>query len=241
MSSSDESLSFVDCLNENKRLKNQLKELKDKNYTCNKTLKEHEYTIEKLIKENKKLKHRIKILEEKYKILDDKYKKLDNDNKNINDDNKNIINDNKELKKQMLILINNEKKREAVFKLHQIDSISNKTFKKEYMIYFNIDDYSGVYVPNISDFIHWKNLNNEKRNFWNMFLKKYPGSDDKNFMLIYKQLNSIRMDFGAHPNIDNVSKEEFDELVKLALSNINNAIINKYKNWIFSFPKIDDY
>ena len=68
------------------------------------------------------------------------------------------------------------------------------------MIYFNVDDC--VYIPNISDFIQLKNLNNEKQNFWSMFLNKYPGYDEKYFKLIYKQLNSVRINFDEYLNID---------------------------------------
>ena len=42
---------FIKCLNENKRLKQQLKELKDENFTCKEKLEIHQYTIELLQKE----------------------------------------------------------------------------------------------------------------------------------------------------------------------------------------------
>jgi len=158
--------------------------------------------------------------------------KLENNQKKIDNIQKNLL-------EQISLLINNEKKREAVFKLYCLNSIPNRILEKEYMIYFNVDDC--VYIPNISDFIQLKNLNNEKQNFWNMFLNKYPGYDEKYFKLIYKQLNSVRINFDEYLNIDNVSKEEFDELAKIALPNIEQSIIDKYKNWIYSFKKFDDY
>jgi len=214
---------FMKCLSENKKLKNQLQELKDTNFLCNNTLKENKYTIEKLTRENKKLKHRIKNLENNRKILEDKNESLENT----------VI----KIKKDLAFLINKEKIREAFFKLHEIDSISNKTFKNEYMKYFTIKKFSGEYIPNLSEFIQEDQLDNEKQNFWSMFLNKYPGSDNKNFILIYRQFNSDRMDFDAFLNINDISEKEFDELVKIALPDINRSVIESYKNWIYSFTK----
>ena len=68
---------FIKCLNENKRLKQQLKELKDENFTCKEKLEIHQYTIELLQKENKMLRHRIKKLENDNKISNEKIKSSD--------------------------------------------------------------------------------------------------------------------------------------------------------------------
>lgn len=129
----------------------------------------HERTIDDLKKENHELKDRINVLEKE----------------NVNP------------RDRISLIEANDQRREAIFKLHECDSLSNKAFRKEYIKYFNLSKYSKD-IPNISDFI----LNPPDKiddsgnyNFWQQFILKYPGSDNSNFNLIYKRINCGRMNF----------------------------------------------
>ena len=87
---------------------------------------------------------------------------------------------------------NNKNKFDALVKLHECNALVNKEFKKLYKIRFNKK--KGDYIPNIGDFIIEPPTEEDGDDyiFWLDFNEKYPRSNDKQFRLIYQQINNDR-------------------------------------------------
>lgn len=74
--------------------------------------------------------------------------------------------------------------------------------------------------------------------FWEYFCKKYPGSDNKEFNEIYKKISSQRIHYGAHYNAMKITQDEFDDLMKIGMSDIysnNKKLCDDYKKWLYRF------
>ena len=67
------------------------------------------------------------------------------------------------------------------------------------------------------------------------FNNKYPGTNNKIFFDIYKRFNDLRMKYNAHPDINNISMDEFENLFNIVLPNFDQNIMKQYKDWIFLF------
>lgn len=146
---------------------------------------------------------------------------------------------NKELIQKIDYLINKDKIFEALSKLNDCDKLSNNSFKNEYRKYFKLKKYDNV--PNLGEFIDNPPEELDDKNeydFWKLFCQKYPNSDNKDFRLIYKRISNERVQSGAHYNIYDIGEEEFDNLMKIALSDIynnNKKICDDYKKWLYLF------
>lgn len=230
--------------NENNSLKEQIKILQGNETRLLEQIHFQNQTIDELRKENEFLKQKILELENKVTQLTDDYNVLREENKVLREENKVVIEDNKVLKKSNLTLMqrieNMEQKeirREAVFTLHEFDSISNKTLQSEYRKYFNITSKLQK-VPNLRDFVLKTDiLNDDDLVFWNEFVSKHPNSDNKQFRDIYVKMNKFRMKYDAHPDVSEFTQEDFDKSFQLIFPNIyeNKELYTNYKNWIFSF------
>lgn len=159
----------------------------------------------------------------------------------------------KNLENTIQQLENKEKFRDSIFKLHEFDSFANKCFKEEYKHYFHLDPYDKN-VPNLRDFIlnpPLFNFRTDEGEFWKYFISLHPNSNKRVlFTNIYKKLNTYRiqydtyrMKYDAHPDVSDITEEEFEESFKLVLPEIYNSDFNnykEYKNWIFSFVSQTD-
>jgi hypothetical protein len=96
-------------------------------------------------------------------------------------------------------------------------------------------------VPNINDIIDDPPNEIDDKNlydFWSNFLIKYPRSDDLSFRTIYYNINSDRAN-SAHINVNKLSVDEFDELIKIAYPTEytnNKQLYDDYRDWLFLFP-----
>lgn len=180
-------------------------------------------TIEELKKENEKLKQM--------------YDELVKQNKILTEEKELLIEKNEKLEENLNKLLEKDKLVEALSKIHDCDALSNKAFKNEYRSFFNLKKYD-TNVPNISDFVlnpPDKNTDQEDYDFWFKFCKKHPGSDNVEFNKIYKQINKDRVDYGAHSNIYDMSKPEFDKYLKIAMPTLDVNIRNQYRDWLYTF------
>ena len=158
--------------------------------------------------------------------------KLEKVNKKLGEDNKNLTNINN-------ILETNKNKFDALVKLYECNALVNKEFKRLYKNKFNIK--YGEYIPNIGNFI--ENPPTEEDgdyyNFWMEFNNLYPGSDNKNFGKIYKQIANNKADAIAYTAVNKLTETEFDKLIEIVYQteyNINKKIYNEYRDWLFMFP-----
>ena len=190
-------------------------------------------TIDELKKENETLQKLLDELTKQNNQLIEKNNVLINKNYDLQKDN-NIMNDkinNLEIKNEII---------EALAKLNDCDAMSNNAFKKEFRKYFKLSKYDNN-IPNIGQFIDdppEESDNEDNYNFWKYFCVKYPNSDNKEFRKIYKQISSERVQYGAHHNIYNISKREFDNLMKIAIPIIYNddkSLCDKYRDWLYLF------
>jgi len=142
---------------------------------------------------------------------------------------------NEKLEENLNKLLDKDKCVELLSIIHECDALSNKTFKNEYRLYFKRGKYD-TYVPNISDFVlnpPDKNADYDEYDFWFKFCKKYPGSDNIEFNKIYKQINKDRVNYGAHSDIYDMPKHEFDKYLKIAIPTLDVRIGNQYREWLF--------
>lgn len=148
-----------------------------------------------------------------------------------------------ETQKQNEQLLKDKKIFEALSKLNDCEKLANDTFKSEYRAYFELDPYDNN-IPNLGQFVDRPPINsnaNDKMKkqyeFWKIFCIKYPNSDNKNFRMIYRKMSKSRVNFGAHYDIEEISKNEYDDLMKIALPDVynNNNLYTEYKKWIFLF------
>ena len=128
----------------------------------------------------------------------------------------------------------------ALSKLNDCDKLANDAFKREYRKYFNLKQYNNN-VPNLGDFIDnspQESTDKDDFDFWELFCKKYPNSNNQEFRIIYKQISKQRISNGAHYNTNNIDKNEFDNLMKMALPDIynnNKKLCDDYKTWLYLF------
>lgn len=194
--------------------------------------------------ENNSLKERILILEGNEKRLEEI--KISNE-KTIDE----LRKENAELKQKIIELENKiakmqikidqleekDKIRDAVYKLHECDALANDTFRNEFKKYFGLSKYDKN-VPNLSDFIKNSPEKGEREyDFWQDFLNKFPGSNNKQFQIIYCGINNKRMQMNAHPDISRMLESEFEECFKLVFPDIymNKTLFNDYKKWLYLF------
>lgn len=182
-------------------------------------------------------------LQKKVKEQDIRILNLEKDNKILKEDNeKKDIKINK-LEKEIKVLIDDKQQFDALVKLHECNALVNKEFKRLYRIKFNKKRYDNN-VPNIGDFIMNPPDPNEPLevddyNFWIEFNSKYPNSDNINFRTIYQKIANDRSDYGAHVNVNKLSKKEFDNLIETVYPieyNLNKKIYEEYRDWLFMFP-----
>jgi len=209
--------------NENNSLKEKLLIMEGNVRQFQEDIRYHIQTIDELRKENEMLK-------EKLFNFEKSIKELKKDNKNLNIEN-NL------LKSKIDNLELYELKRNAVFMLHEFDSISNKKLQSEYRKYFNLSN-KNKNIPTLRDFVLKTEMideNDEK--FWNEFIKKYPNSDNKEFRNVYVKMNKFRMKYDAHPDVTDFTKDDFDKSFYLIFPEIytNKELFNSYKNWICQF------
>jgi hypothetical protein len=206
--------------------------------------------INSLKKNVKNLQEEVIILKEDNKLLKEDNKLLKEDNKLLKEDNKLLKEDNKQkdikinkLEKEIKVLIDDKQQFDALVKLHECNSLVNKEFKRLYRIKFNKKKYDNN-VPNIGDFIINPPDPNEESeiddyNFWIEFNTKYPDSDNISFRTIYQQIANDRSEYGAHINVNRLTKKEFDDLIELAYPkeyNLNKKTYEEYRDWLFMFP-----
>ncbi len=202
--------------------------------------------------ENTELKIKLSLHESHYNKLLNAFKEKESINKELEQEIKDLREENEILRKrlseveknndQLNIKINDLINRNSVFdalsKLHDCDALSNNTFKKRYREWFKKSKYD-YNIPNIGDFImDPPSINDEEYKFWQDFCKIYPNSNNKNFRIFYEKINKDRVNLGAHHNITNITKDEFDKLLMVALPDIysnNKKLCDEYKNWLFLF------
>jgi chromosome segregation ATPase len=239
---------------ENKQLKDNLESLKkqvEKN--------EQEYNAlnnkyDKLEIDHKELNNKYDKLEIDHKELNNKYNKLEIDHKELNNKYDKLEIDNKELNNKYSELeikydkleikytdiVNENKIKSALSKLNDCDKLANDKFKEEYRNYFDLDDYDNN-IPNLGQFVDKPPLetkNKKKYDFWKDFCKKYPNSDNKEFRKIYLRISKDRVEYGAHYKVHDIDENDFDELMKIALSDIyckNKKLCDDYKTWLYKF------
>lgn len=204
---------------ENERLNLKLAELtKDKEILQNIILNKDK-TIEELKNENQKLNERINELENNMQMLKTQNIKLND---------------------SITILNNKNIKFDALVKLNECNTIVNNNFKKEYRKYFKLK--RTEHTPNISELINEppnKYTETELFEFWNYFLEKYPKSDSVEFRKIYHNISNDRASNGAHINVNTLTKNEFDELIKIIYPieyENNKELYDSYRDWLFMFP-----
>ena len=182
-------------------------------------------------------------LQKKVKEQDIRILNLEKDNKILKEDNaKKDIKINK-LEKEIKVLTDDKQQFDALVKLHECNALVNKEFKRLYRIKFNKKRYDNN-VPNIGDFIMNPPDPNEPLevddyNFWIEFNSKYPNSDNINFRTIYQKIANDRSDYGAHINVNKLSKKEFDNLIETVYPieyNLNKKTYEEYRDWLFMFP-----
>jgi hypothetical protein len=192
-----------------------------------------------LEKDNIKLKEdNIKLKEDNIKLKEDNIK-LKEDNIKLKADNINLTNKVTLLEQDNQIMKNNKNKFDALVKLHECNALVNKEFKRLYKIKFNKK--KGEYIPNIGDFIIEPPTEEDGDDyiFWLDFNEKYPRSNDKNFRLIYQQINNDRTTEGAHINVSKLTENDFDKLIEFVYPldySVNKKLYNDYRNWLFMFP-----
>lgn len=149
--------------------------------------------------------------------------------------------ENKELKQNIEKINRRNDIFDALVKLHECNVLVNKEFKRLYRIQFNLRKYDNN-IPNIGDFIFSppsKEDDEENYNFWIEFNNQYPNSNNEEFRKIYQQISNNREDAGAYINVSKLSKDEFDNLIKLVYPNeyeSNKELYNNYRDWLFMFP-----
>ena len=163
---------------------------------------------------------------------DNKITKLEKVNKKLEEDNKNLTNINN-------VLEINKNRFDALVKLNEYNALVNKEFKRLYKKKFNTK--YGEYTPNIGDFIENPPTeeDGEYYDFWMEFNELYPGSDNKNFGKIYKQITNNKADAIAHTVVNKLTEIEFDKLIEIVYPmeyNENKKIYNEYRDWLFMFP-----
>ena len=210
---------------ENERLSSKISELlkdkelltKDKELLHNIILN-RDKTIVELKEENEKLNNRVNELENAMILLKEENKKLNCD---------------------ICLLKEKNIKFDALVKLNECNAIVNKNFKKEYRKWFSIK--RTEYVPNINDIIDDPPNENDDKDlydFWSNFLLKYPRSNDLTFRTIYYSISSDRANI-AHINVNKLTMDEFDELIKIAYPTEytnNKKLYDDYRDWLFLFP-----
>lgn len=203
---------------ENIELKTKIFELFNHKMDLLNIIMQRDKTIDELKLENETLK----------KILDE-----------LREQNKNFKEEIKDLKKEIKDLVDKNEKFEALSKLIDCDRLANNAFKSEYRKYFGLNKYCKV--PNLGQFVldpPEKSIDKDNYDFWTFFCQKYPNSDNKEFQLIYKQVNEDRVKNGAHYDVHIIDKIEFDNLMMKALPDIynnNRKLCDDYKNWLYLF------
>ncbi len=129
---------------------------------------------------------------------------------------------------------------EALSKLNDCDKMANDTFRNEYLGYFKKGRYDNN-VQNLGQFIETPpNMATDKNDydFWIYFCNKYPNSDNAEFRQIYIKISTERVHLGAHYNVRNITEKDFDDLMKIALSELytnNKKLCDDYKKWLYLF------
>lgn len=198
----------------------------------------------KIYSENMQLKAQLHMRNEDYeKQLNQKNIKIDHLEKEI----ERLEKENKELKERIILLETDIKqlkddqlKFKALVKLHECNTIVNNIFKKEYRQHFNRKKYDKN-IPNIGDFIESPPDEIDDKDdykFWSYFCKKYPKSDDIQFRKLYKYINNERTKYGAHCDVNNMTKQEFDISAKIVFNDYDNnkILYDTYRDWIYLFP-----
>lgn len=206
----------ADCVESKNRL-NQLElELKNqKLHAENEELKNDEYPWD----DNDDLIHEYK---NTIRDLDDKIVKLEYDSVRLNDKVVKLEHDNIKLKKDNDKMKAWRNRFRALCLVADCFTVVNETFRKVYVNTFQ-PDYD-VYVPDIGIFINNPPTAGHKYyDFWNEFIKTYPGVNDKRFRSIYKNIHTHRTDMGAHNSVKNLSEHDILQALELGLS-------NQYKN-----------
>lgn len=246
--------------NENNSLKERIAILQGNEVRLLEQIHSQDRTIEELRRENEELKQKISQLEkhinaqdviiekqqseivELKEIVKSQQTEITELKSEITELKSEII----ELKSEIVELKDNiakkddaEKIKNAIFVLHEFDSVTNKIFKSEYKKYFNLKKYDNN-IPNLQDFILNPPVEFEDKDdyeFWCYFLRKYPNSDNVSFTNIYKTINKNRMQQNVHPDISNFTQDDYENNFKIAFPNLykNTKLFNQYKDWIFEF------
>lgn len=175
-------------------------------------------------------------------ILTNENDKLREENKILNARIKELENKNNELEQKIDYLVNKDKIIEALSKLNDCDKMANDAFKNEYRKYFGKGKYDNN-VPNLGQFIeNPPNINitadKDDYDFWEYFCKKYPNSNNNDFRQIYIKISTERVQLGAHYNIHNITENEFNDLMKIALPDLymnNKKLCDDYRKWLYLF------
>lgn len=143
------------------------------------------------------------------------------------------------LEKEIGEMRNEKLKFDALVKLHECSALVNKAFKNAYKLKFNKK--RGDYIPNVGDFI--KDPPNDEKDpdyeFWFEFKETYPKTDDPRFRSLYCKMSNDRAECGAHVDVSNLTRFEFDNLVKIVYPTeyaANKELYDEYRNWLFLFP-----
>lgn len=138
-----------------------------------------------------------------------------------------------ELIKHVNACENDKKFQSAVLRLHQCHDLVSKAFEESYREFFNIE-YDPV--PTIGRFLrNPPTESNKNYDFWQSFLKRYPGTDDKGYQSIYEELNNMRMPI-AHPDIRKMKEDDFDTDVKMVFPDYgDHGRYKGYRKWLYLF------
>jgi hypothetical protein len=122
----------------------------------------------------------------------------------------------------------------AILKLYQCHDLVSKAFEESYREFFDIQ-YDPV--PTIGRFLRNPPVESKNKNydFWQSFLRRYPGTDSKNYQTIYWKLNNMRTPI-AHPDVEKLKPEEFDSTMKIVFPDYGeNGIYKGYRDWLYLF------
>jgi hypothetical protein len=127
----------------------------------------------------------------------------------------------------------------AYVQLNECNAHVNYNFKKEYRKYFKLKKYD--HAPNIKEIMYSPPIESEDKefyDFWEYFTTLYPKSDDNDFIQIYYDISKDRANNDVHENAENMTSDEFDNLIKIIFYkqyNNDKRLYNNYRDWIFSF------
>jgi len=218
----------------------EIDKLKHENEELKSIIANQNIEIDTLKLDNVQLKEEVKILKientqlkEEVKILKIENIQLKEEVNTLKIENTQLKVDIKELKDDKALFI-------ALSKLNDCDKLSNDKFKDEYRKYFKLKKYDNN-IPNLGQFVDNppdQIDDPDEYQFWDQFCKKYPNSDNRKFRQIYLELSDMRVNYGAHHNINDITKKEFDELMQFVLPKLyanDRKTCEEYREWLYLF------